>query len=91
MTTKEQAYAALYKAAEQVGNRAGNDPKNYTKIGRGKKAIVQFNPSPYHVSLIRAMADVLAERITVEQAMSLLHTYEHDAERWGIGSFGQAV
>lgn len=78
-TTKEQAYRALYNAAEQVGDRAGRDPKNYRRVGRK----VQFVPSEYHKSLVTAMGDVMAERITVEEACSLLHTYDHDKERWG--------
>lgn len=89
-TTREQAYAALSKAAEQVGARAGQDPQNYRKVGRGKQARVQFVPSEFHRSLVQAMADVMGGRMTVEAAMGLLHTYEHDQERWG-GEVAQAA
>lgn len=65
-----QAYRALESAAERMG-KSGYKAHTLSKFRK-----TPFNPSAEHRVVIQAMPDLLAGKITPEEAMCLLHEYD---------------
>ena len=81
MTTKEEAYRALSKAAERIGmNNYRSELAAHLKKGRSKNTY-RYTPSEAHVTVIEAMPMVLDGTIGVEEAMAILHDYDVFKER----------
>lgn len=80
---RDRARRALLHAADQIGSRAGNDPKNYTRIGRGKKAHTQFNPPKILRVVIDASCAVSDGSMSVNDAMALIGSYDVELARFG--------
>ena len=82
-TTKADAYHALQHASGQVGETQYNaQHAAHTKAGRSLKTF-RYRPTAVHLTLVDAMADVLRERITVEEAYALVTSPDVLAERFG--------
>ena len=77
-----RAYTALQHAAEQIGRRAHASGEYRGRRGRG------YSIRPEHAELVKAMSDVCGGRISPEEAMGLLHTYDVDKARFG-GAFDE--
>lgn len=65
-----QAHRALEIAADRMGK------SSYKAHVLSKFHKTPFNPSAEHRAVIQAMPDLLAGKITPEEAMSLLHEYD---------------
>jgi hypothetical protein len=80
-TTPRQAYKALQKAADKMGD------KNYRKQlrahkKRGRKASTfKFTVTPAHKQVVNAMPKVLSGQISVEEGMAILHEPDVMEER----------
>ena len=82
MVDVHKAYGALRNAADQVG-AAQHDVqlRAHRKAGRSLKTF-RYRPTAVHLTLVDAMADVLRERITVEEAHALVISPDVMAERF---------
>lgn len=66
-----QAHRALLTAAERIG------ANNYRKLGK------RFTVTVEHRAVIQASSDVLVGKISVNDAMALLHDYDVMEQRLG--------
>jgi hypothetical protein len=80
---RNRAYAALSTAADRIGSN--NYHRGLTAhVRAGRKAwTYRYEPSAAHRLIVGAMPDVLAGRITPDEAMAYLHDYEVMRERMG--------
>ncbi len=71
MTTKEQAYAALAHAAEQMG--LNNYLSGlYRPVRRRGKVVSGYSLTADHAALVEAMPRVLSGAMGIEEAMALV-------------------
>jgi len=75
-----KAYNALNHALEQI---CANSYKEQLNARKGKKKLKQINHPPIVKEFTTAMSDVLSGKITVDEAMGMLHTYDCDKARFG--------
>lgn len=78
-----RAYRALGKAADRIG--LSNYRRGMDAWRRAGKHPLRYRPyvSEAHRRVIDAMSDVLGGRISVEEAMAILHEYDVEKERTG--------
>lgn len=87
MTTKQQAYNALSKAAENIGRNNNMQMwQQATSVQRkaalfGKKSVYQ--PTPEHLQVIRAMRQLQTNEISPDEAMNLLWQQDILKQRLG--------
>lgn len=67
---QRRAYAALYAAAEVIGRN------NYRRMGNRYRVTVE------HRRLVEAMSAVLSGKISVDEAMALLHDHDVMEQRF---------
>ncbi len=70
-----QAHRALSHAADRMG-KSGYAAHKASRFGKRP-----FTPSAAHEEVVKAMPALLAGKITPEEAMALLHTYDVNKER----------
>lgn len=82
MSNKEQLYKALKIAAEKIGqNNYKIQVAAYLKKHKNLKKF-RFTVTPEHAEIVKAMGDVLDDKISLEHAMSLLHQYDTLKQRF---------
>lgn len=75
-----QAYRALKIAADRMG---ANNYAAQVKANKGKPP-KRFHVTPEHQCVIDAMPKVLSGKISVDEAMAMLHEYETEKQRLGV-------
>lgn len=80
---EEQAYKALYTAAERMGaNNYKSQWEAHIKKKRSKNTF-KFHVTAEHELVIESMKKVLSKKITPEEAMALLWQYDVKKQRLG--------
>lgn len=80
---RQRAYRALSKAADRMGgNNYHAGLIAHVRAGR-KASTYRYQPTDAHRLIVGAMPDVLAGKITPEEAMAYLHDYDVMRERMG--------
>jgi hypothetical protein len=74
----ETAYLALARVAAQIG---AENYKRYLAEPAYRRP-KQFPITEAHRDVCDAMLDVMAGRITVDEAFALIHRYDVEAQRW---------
>jgi len=86
-TAQLSAYAALSKAADRMGRNGFRSEVKRRKLtiyeASQPRKTALYQPTQAHRDVIKAMADVMTESITPEQAMAVLHEYDVLKQRMG--------
>lgn len=76
LTPAELTYRALSVAAERIGgNNYSRQIAEHRRAGRSPRTF-RFTVTDAHARVVDGMGDVLAGKITPEQAMAILHEYD---------------
>lgn len=79
---KDQAYRALSAAADRIGmNNYRRDIAKHLKAGRSRNTF-RSTVTEAHRNIVNAMSAVLDDKLSVEDAMALIHEYDADRERF---------
>ena len=82
MSTPEDVYKALYKAAERIGyNNYQLQLKAHIKSGK-RKSTFRFTVTDIHQEIVDTMPMVLNGKMSMESAMALLHTHDAMEQRF---------
>lgn len=84
MNTPETAYRALSVCAERIG---ANNYVTQRAAWEGSPRRFRFTITEAHRSVVTAMLDVMNGRLSVNDAMGLLHTHDVWEQRFGKGTW----